>query len=300
MQPAVFLDRDNTIIHNDGDLGDPNEVRLIQGAASAIASLCGLGYKIVVITNQGGVARGKYTEDDVHAVHERIRELVTHASNGARIDAFYFCPYHPKGTVEKYRKEHPTRKPQPGMLKQAAKDLKLELRRSWMIGDQLRDIEAGKAAGCRTVLLRPDADRIAPDEMVELPEEVADAEENAADQAAGDASEVEPDVVARNLIEAVRVIAQHRKPDAAEEGTRSVTHMRGAKRWDAAAIAQLQQPRKGHAQEQAQEQDQDQNKPDAPAQQAQQQQSPPRDEDASDEPDATRQPQGQGINRANR
>ena len=71
MNAAVFLDRDNTLIHNDGDLGDPNEVRLIQGVATAVASLCGLGYKVVVITNQGGVARGKYTEEDVLAVNQR-------------------------------------------------------------------------------------------------------------------------------------------------------------------------------------------------------------------------------------
>ncbi|MEX2386618.1 MAG: HAD family hydrolase, partial [Phycisphaeraceae bacterium] len=142
MKPAVFLDRDNTLIHNDGDLGDPALVRLIQGAGSAIASLCGLGYKIVVITNQGGVARGKYTEDDVRQVHDRLHELVVQAANGARIDAFYYCPYHPDGSVHRYKQEHPTRKPQPGMLLQAAEQMQLDLSQSWTIGDQLRDIEA--------------------------------------------------------------------------------------------------------------------------------------------------------------
>ncbi|MFW6060399.1 MAG: D-glycero-alpha-D-manno-heptose-1,7-bisphosphate 7-phosphatase, partial [Phycisphaeraceae bacterium] len=227
MQPAVFLDRDNTIIHNDGDLGDPAQVRLIQGAASAISSLCGLGYKIVVVTNQGGVARGKYSEDDVQRVHERVREAVTKAANGARIDAFYYCPYHPEGTVEKYRKEHPTRKPQPGMLKQAAREMKLDLARSWMIGDQLRDVQAGKAAHCRTVLLKPDADWIDPDEPVELPE------------SASETDQVKPDVVARSLIEAVRVIAQHRKPEAAEESAARLMTS-STRRWDASAVAKLQ------------------------------------------------------------
>ena len=155
-RPAVFLDRDNTIIHNDGDLGNPDEVRLIQGAGPAIASLCGLGYRVVVITNQGGVARGKYTEDDVHAVHARIEDLVREKANGARIDGFYFCPYHPEGKVSRYKMEHDDRKPKPGMLLRAAADLDLDLSQSWTVGDALRDVEAGAAAGTRTVLLQVD------------------------------------------------------------------------------------------------------------------------------------------------
>ena len=115
MTAAVFLDRDNTLIHNDGDLGDPDAVRLIKGAASAIASLRGLSYKIVVVSNQGGVARGKFTEQDVQAVHERIAQLVKETS-GTVIDRFYYCPYHPEGKTKKYRREHPWRKPQPGMI----------------------------------------------------------------------------------------------------------------------------------------------------------------------------------------
>lgn len=187
MNQAVFLDRDNTIIHNDGDLGDPEQVKLIQGAASAIASLRGLGYKIVVVTNQGGVARGKYTEQDVQAVNERIARTV-HQMSGATIDRFYYCPFHPQGSVEKYKREHPWRKPQPGMITQAIADMKLDPSACWMVGDQMRDVEAGHAAGVRTVLLRDDA--------VEKP-----------------SGDVEPDAVARNLVEAVRVIAQHRRSD---------------------------------------------------------------------------------------
>ena len=161
MNAAVFLDRDNTIIHNDGDLGDPKQVKLIQGAASAIASLRGLGYLIVIVTNQGGVARGKYGVEDVDKVHEKITQLV-YENAGAKIDRFYFCPYHPKGLVEKYTREHPWRKPQPGMLLQAAKDLQIDMDQSWMIGDALRDIEAGAAAGVRTILLKPDAQTLPP------------------------------------------------------------------------------------------------------------------------------------------
>lgn len=220
MQPAAFLDRDDTIIHNDGDLGDPAKVRLIQGAASAIASLCGLGYRVVVVTNQGGVARGMYTEHAVEAVHRRISEMVHQAANGARIDAFYYCPYHPEGTVEAYRTEHPTRKPQPGMLLQAAEEHRLDLSRSWMIGDQLRDVAAGRAAGCRTILIRP-----------------AGAQRARTDESLGD---VEPDAVVPSLIDAVRVIAQQQKPEVAGEIARPAL---GARRFDAAAVARLQQQR---------------------------------------------------------
>ncbi|MFG0249983.1 MAG: HAD-IIIA family hydrolase [Phycisphaeraceae bacterium JB051] len=197
MNAAVFLDRDNTIIHNDGDLGDPKEVKLIQGAASAIASLRGLGYLIVIVTNQGGVARGKYGVEDVDKVHERITQLV-YENAGAKIDRFYFCPYHPLGKVEKYTREHPWRKPQPGMLIQAQKDLQIDMDQSWMIGDALRDIEAGAAAGVRTILLKPDAQTLPP--------------LKASEHGAGDEA-VRPDFVASTIIEATRVIAQQRRPD---------------------------------------------------------------------------------------
>jgi len=165
MQRAIFLDRDNTLIHNDGDLGDPDEVRLMDGVPEAIATLRRIGYRIIVVSNQGGVARGKYGEADVDRVHDRIRQLVRHGGGG-EIDRFYFCPYHPDAKVDQYRCEHPWRKPQPGMLLQAAQDLGLDLPSCWTIGDQLRDIEAGWAAGTRTILLTqsaPPAATVAPD-----------------------------------------------------------------------------------------------------------------------------------------
>ncbi len=150
---AVFLDRDNTLIDNDGDLGDPAQVRLVSGVES-LGGLADAGFRLVVVSNQGGVARGRFSEDDVRAVNARVTRLLDEAA-GRRglIERFYFCPYHPEGTVERYRREHPWRKPQPGMLLAAARDLRLDLGRSWLIGDQPRDIEAGGAAGCRTVLI---------------------------------------------------------------------------------------------------------------------------------------------------
>jgi len=151
---AIFLDRDNTLIHNDGDLGDPDQVRLIRGAAHVIGSLRQLGYHIIVVSNQGGVARGKYTESDVDAVHQKIATLV-HETGGSIIDRFYYCPFHPDGTEPEYTQEHPWRKPNPGMLQQAAEDLELDLSECWMIGDQERDVEAGIRAGCTTILISP-------------------------------------------------------------------------------------------------------------------------------------------------
>ncbi len=154
VQPAVFLDRDNTLIANDGDLGEPERVRLIDGVAEGLRRLREAGFRLVVVTNQGGVARGRYTEEEVDAVHMRIAQLVDEVAGCQNlIDRFYYCPYHPEATVAEYRREHPWRKPNPGMMVQAARDLALDLTNSWLIGDQVRDIQAGRSAGCRTILI---------------------------------------------------------------------------------------------------------------------------------------------------
>lgn len=160
-QPAVFLDRDNTLIANVGDLGDPAQVQVIPGAAAALRALRDAGYRIVVVTNQGGVARGRFSEADVEAVNRRTARMLEEAAGRAGlIDRFYSCPFHPQGTVEQYRAEHPWRKPAPGMLLAAASDLDLDLEKSWLIGDQPRDVAAGRAAGCRTVLISSDPQAI--------------------------------------------------------------------------------------------------------------------------------------------
>lgn len=128
MRPAIFLDRDNTLIANEGDLGDPARVQLREGVADGLRSLRQAGYSLIVVTNQGGVARGRFSEADVDAVHQRIAELVDEATSAqGLIERFYYCPYHPEGTVPEYQREHPWRKPQPGMLLQAARDLDLDL-----------------------------------------------------------------------------------------------------------------------------------------------------------------------------
>lgn len=158
MQSAVFLDRDNTIIANDGDLGDPSLVRLMPGAAWGIRALHEAGYVLIVVTNQGGVARGAYGEADVDAVHQRTARMLEDACDWKRsvplVRDWIFCPFHPQGTVDAYRREHPWRKPAPGMLLEAATRHGIDCTRSWMVGDQDRDVEAGRAAQCRTIRLR--------------------------------------------------------------------------------------------------------------------------------------------------
>jgi D-glycero-D-manno-heptose 1,7-bisphosphate phosphatase len=169
VQAAVFLDRDNTLIHNDGDLGDPEQVRLVDGVPAGLKALRQAGFHLVVVTNQAGVARGRFSEEDVDAVNQRIALLADrHARSVGLIDRFYYCPYHPEAQVPEYKRDHPWRKPNPGMILQAARDMQLDLGESWMIGDQERDVLAGRAAGCRTILVTRDAQlaqRLSPTEV---------------------------------------------------------------------------------------------------------------------------------------
>lgn len=158
MRRAVFLDRDNTIIHNDGHLGDPDAARLMDGASDAMILLRDAGFILIVVTNQSGVARGLFTEDDVKAVHQSIDDSITRATGRDDVVlGWYYSPWHPEAMLEAYRGDHPTRKPKPGMFIEAAADHDIDLVNSWMIGDQERDVEAGNAAGCRSVLLNTGA-----------------------------------------------------------------------------------------------------------------------------------------------
>jgi len=153
-RPAVFFDRDNTLIANDGYLGDPNGVVLVDGAADAVARARQYGFRVVTISNQSGVARGIFDEDAVNAVNARMDELLRAANPAAIIDRHEFCPYHPEASIDKYRLDSDLRKPKPGMILRAAAELNLDLSRSWVIGDHMRDVAAGHAAGCRTILFR--------------------------------------------------------------------------------------------------------------------------------------------------
>lgn len=161
-RPAVFFDRDNTLIVSDGYLGDKDKVELIDGAAELIAAVRTLGYAVVIFSNQSGVARGMFTEDAVEAVNQRMVELLLKANPGAIIDRHEYCPFHPEAVVEQYRQDSELRKPKPGMILKAAEAMELDLGASWVIGDAPRDIEAGAAAGCRTILFRNAAIRQSP------------------------------------------------------------------------------------------------------------------------------------------
>lgn len=155
---ALFLDRDGTIIEDCGYVSRPEDVRLLPGAADAIRRAADAGHRIIIVSNQSGVARGIFDEKALAAVHDRVEELLR--AEGGVIDAAYYCPYldGPAATEEAFRRDSDLRKPKPGMLVQAAEELDVDLSRSWMVGDSVRDIEAGAAAGCRTVLIGNSAD----------------------------------------------------------------------------------------------------------------------------------------------
>ena len=149
---AVFLDRDGTINEEIGYMDRMERLRLIPGAAEAIRLINASGMKTVVVTNQSGVARGIFTESFVAEIHARLREMLR--AEGALIDAFYFCPHHPTEGQGAYLKTCDCRKPAPGLLLRAAAELRLDPARSYMVGDTLKDIEAGARAGVQGILVR--------------------------------------------------------------------------------------------------------------------------------------------------
>jgi len=151
-RPAAFLDRDGTIIEELGYLGDPDQIRFIPGAIEALRALQRAGFRLVVITNQAGVARGLLTEADVHRVNERLRTLL--AESGVRLDGIYYCPHHPEHGPPEYRLECSCRKPRPGMVERAARELHLDPARSVVIGDHSSDTALARSfPGMRGVLL---------------------------------------------------------------------------------------------------------------------------------------------------
>jgi histidinol-phosphate phosphatase family protein len=151
MNKAVFIDKDGTLIQNVPYNVDPDKVKLNSYAAEAIESFKANGFVVVVISNQSGVAWGYFEEDALKSINARIQELLLPAN--VAIDAFYYCPHHPDAQHERYAIKCSCRKPNPGMLLQAAVDLNIDLSLSWMIGDILHDVEAGNKAGCATILL---------------------------------------------------------------------------------------------------------------------------------------------------
>jgi D-glycero-D-manno-heptose 1,7-bisphosphate phosphatase len=150
--PAVFLDRDGTINVEAGYIRDLADMHLMPGAGAAIKRLNDLGVPAILATNQSGPARGYYAESHVLDLNNRVADLL--AAEGARLDAMFYCPHLPDGTVPEYTQDCRCRKPETGMLDDAAAQHGIDLARSYMIGDKSTDVEVGQRAGCRTVLLR--------------------------------------------------------------------------------------------------------------------------------------------------
>jgi D-glycero-D-manno-heptose 1,7-bisphosphate phosphatase len=148
---AVFLDRDGVLIEDTGYPDDPETIRLLPGVGEALRTLREAGWALVVVSNQSGVARGKFTLERLREIHDRLRELV--AAQGVFLDALYFCPHHPQGTSPGFATDCDHRKPEPGMLRSAAVEMGLQLSDCWMIGDKESDVAAGHAAGCRSALI---------------------------------------------------------------------------------------------------------------------------------------------------
>lgn len=148
---SVFLDRDGVINEEVNYLGHPKQLKLIPGAVEAIRKLNLQQIPVIVVTNQAGVARGYFTEANVQLVHNALSEML--AVEGATINRYYYCPYHPTAGIGKYLLNSDWRKPQPGMLYQAAADFNLDLSRCYIVGDKASDILAGYNAGCKTVLV---------------------------------------------------------------------------------------------------------------------------------------------------
>lgn len=145
MNKAVFLDRDGTINVEKNYLYKIEDFEFIQGVPEAIKLLNDAGYLVIVITNQAGIARGYYTEEDMHKLHRYInQELIKY---GAHIDAYYFCPHHPVHGIGEYKKDCNCRKPKTGMLEAAIKDFDIDVSKSYMFGDKEWDVEAGERMG---------------------------------------------------------------------------------------------------------------------------------------------------------
>lgn len=148
---AVFLDKDGTLVDNVPYNVDPANLRLCHGVAEGLQLLQQQGYRLIIVTNQSGVARGIFPESDLAPMFAHLRQML--AAEGAMIDAWYFCPHHSDGVVAEYAFSCNCRKPLPGMLQRASREHDIDLAASWMIGDILHDVECGRRAGCRTILI---------------------------------------------------------------------------------------------------------------------------------------------------
>ncbi len=162
---AVFLDRDGTLIVNRHYGSDPDGIELFHGVVEGLLELRAAGYKLVLVSNQSGVARGYFDEAAVARMHDRLQRMLDR--HEAALDGMEYCPHHPEGDTSPYAVECACRKPAPGMLRRAARKHGVDLSASWMVGDIEADVEAGRRAGARTVLVGPEAAQPLPDHRAE-------------------------------------------------------------------------------------------------------------------------------------
>jgi D-glycero-D-manno-heptose 1,7-bisphosphate phosphatase len=194
MHRAVFLDRDGTVNEEVGYLRDLSDLRLIAGAGEAIRRLNQAGLKVVLVTNQSGVARGYFPESLVHDAHARLDQLLR--KDGARIDAVYYCPHHPTAGNSSYTVVCDCRKPGTGLIDLAARDIGIDVQESFVVGDKWSDVELGQRAGARSILVQSG---FAPDDPGNIrPAHISD-----------------PDFIAHTILEAAEWIIQRTSEDTA-------------------------------------------------------------------------------------
>lgn len=181
---AIFIDRDGTLNEDIGYVSAPEELILFPWAAQAVRLINRAGLKAIVITNQSGIARGRYTEETLNDIHSTMLELLSRQD--ARIDAIYYCPHHPEAGSARYRLDCDCRKPKTGMLEAAAREHRIDLADSFVIGDKASDIELARNAGARSALVLTGYGR----ETREHP----------------DRWPCKPDIIAENLLEAAERI----------------------------------------------------------------------------------------------
>ena len=185
LQKAVFLDRDGVINREVDNLKNIKQLRLLPNTAASVKRLNCLGFLIIVITNQPVIARGWLTEEGLWRIHRELMRRL--AVKGAKIDEIYYCPHHPNANLKKYRLICQCRKPNIGLIKKAVKKFKIDLKKSFMVGDSARDILAGQRAKIKTILVKTG-------------------------YAGKDGKyNVKPDFIAKNLLSAVNIIKKHTK-----------------------------------------------------------------------------------------
>lgn len=171
-KPAVFLDRDGVLTVEKRRILLPNEVELYDGAVESVRELHTLGYWVIVVTNQSGIARGMYTENELLQLHAKLKRI-------CGVDEIYYCPHHPNGCIDRYRKKCNCRKPELGMYENAIDRFAIDIENSYMVGDRISDIEFGKRAGLHTILVKTGYggddlnDEIVPDYVVDNIREVS-------------------------------------------------------------------------------------------------------------------------------